>query len=432
MAARSAFRVRSHGDSPKGMDMTSWRSRLAAVVAAVGLAAAAPAAYAGSDHDGWGDRGRGHDRPITVMTRNLYLGADIERPVAAATAAQAAGKSVPEIVLALGHATSQTRAIVDQTNFPVRARLLAREIARSRPDLVGLQEVALWRSGPLELTQIGVPNATTVDYDFLQILLDELTKRGAKYDAVNVGVRADVEAPSFTGNPFAGQPGADPKDVRMTMRDVILKRHDSSLRVTASGGGIYSHNLQVAIAGVPMNFDRGYQWVDVAQGRDSFRFVNTHLEAFSSDLALAQATELLAVAAPSDRDVIFVCDCNSDPLNNSVKSFDHVPHKAPYDLITGTGGFTDEWLEWAPAEQGWTSGLSETVDDPTAAGFDHRIDMVFARTAEGDGRAVDRGAVTGTQVSDRDPATGLWPSDHGGVVLTLDDDGHHHGHHWGH
>ena len=32
---------------------------------------------------------------------------------------------------------------------------------------------------------------------------------------------------------------------------------------------------------------------------------------------------------------------------------------------------------------------------------------------------VQRGEVTGTSVTDRDPATGLWPSDHGGVVLRL-------------
>jgi hypothetical protein len=106
-------------------------------------------------------------------------------------------------------------------------------------------------------------------------------------------------------------------------------------------------------------------------------------------------------------------------LNDSVKPSDHVPHKAPYDLITGPGGFTDEWLQWAPAPEGWTSGLGELVNDPSAAGFDHRIDMVFARTPAGSGLAVDRGRVTGTDLVDRDPVTGLWPSDHGGVVLRL-------------
>jgi endonuclease/exonuclease/phosphatase family metal-dependent hydrolase len=355
-------------------------------------------------------------KPVTVMTRNLYLGADINRPVVAALTAQAQGKSPQEVLEALANATHVTRQIVDQTNFPVRARLIASEFAETRPDLVGLQEVALWRSGPLQLDQVGVPNATTVDQDFLQILMNALAARGLQYVAVQVAERADVEAPSFTGTlPTIGSP----RDVRLTMRDVILMRVDESLSALASGQAEFSHNLTVLVAGRPISFDRGYNWVDVRAGARTFRFVNSHLEAFSSDLALAQASELLAKAVVTDRTTVFVCDCNSDPLNSSVKPGDHVPHKAPYDLIVGAGGFTDQWLDWAPAEEGWTSGLSELVNDTSAAGFDHRIDMVFGRTAGGDGLQVDRGQVTGDELGDRDPATGLWPSDHAGVVLRL-------------
>jgi endonuclease/exonuclease/phosphatase family metal-dependent hydrolase len=358
-------------------------------------------------------------KPVTVMTRNLYLGADINRPVQAALTAQAQGKTPEEILVALANATYVTRAIVDQTDFPVRAQLLAGEITDIEPDLIGLQEVALWRSGPLQLDQVGVPNATTVDYDFLQILLDDLTARGEQYTPVAIGDRADVEAPSFTGSPFDGTMGADASDVRLTIRDVVLMHVEGGLKALGTGDAIYTHNLAVDVAGVTMRFDRGYQWVDVRAGAARFRFVNTHLEAFSSDLALAQAQELLANAPATDRTTVFVCDCNSDPLNNSIKPFDHVPHNAPYNLITGAGGFTDEWLQFAPAEQGWTSGLSELVNDPTAAGFDHRIDMVFGRTTSGGPLGVDRGEVTGTDLTDRDPATGLWPSDHGGVALRL-------------
>jgi len=356
-------------------------------------------------------------KPVTVMTRNLYLGADINRPVNAALTAQAEGKTAQEILVALANATHATRAIVDQTDFPVRAGLLAGEIARTQPDLIGLQEVALWRSGPLQLDRVGVPNATTVDYDFLQILLDELAARGEEYVAVSVGNRADVEAPSFTGSPFDDTMGVDARDIRLTMRDVVLMHVEDGLTATGTADQIYAHNLAVSVVGVTMRFDRGYQWVDVRAGARSFRFVNTHLEAFSSDLALAQAAELLGHAPATDRTTVFVCDCNSDPLNHSIKPTDHVPHSAPYDLITGT--FTDEWLRWAPAAEGWTSGLSELVNDSTADGFDHRIDMIFGRTASGGPLAVDRGEVTGTDVADRDPATGLWPSDHGGVVLRL-------------
>lgn len=392
------------------------RSRLLAVVAAVAAGIGSFAAPVGAAHAA---KGAPPGKPITVMTRNLYLGADINRPVVAAATAQAQGKTPQEILLALAHATYQTRAIVDQTDFTTRAPLLAREIAAAQPDLVGLQEVALWRSGPLDLLHVGTPDATHVDYDFLQLLLDQLAARGVHYEAVQVGLRADVEAPSFTGSPFDGTIGADARDVRLTMRDVILMRSDNALRVTGSGSTVYAQNLSVDVAGTTMRFDRGFNWVDVSAGASRLRFINTHLEAFSSDLAFVQAQQLLASAPAAGRANVIVCDCNSDPLNSSVKSGDHVPHKAPYDLITGPGGFTDEWLQWAPASEGWTSGLGELVNDPTAAEFDHRIDMVFARSADGGGLAVDRGQVTGTDPSDRDPATGLWPSDHGGVVLRL-------------
>ncbi|SFC92420.1 Endonuclease/Exonuclease/phosphatase family protein [Nocardioides terrae] len=399
--------------------------------ALVGAAVAAtlallPAAAATAGHPGHGQPGHhagqhahrhhhGHGqagKPVTVMTRNIYLGADINRPVEAAQAAQAQGLPPQAVVVALANATHETRAIVDRTNFPVRAGLLAQEIATNRPALVGLQEVAWWRHGPFQLDQVGIPNAQVTDYDYLQLLLDALAARGAHYVPAVVGLRADVEAPSFTGTG-----SADARDVRMTMRDVILERADSSVKVLDTHDQIYATNLSVSIAGVPMNFDRGFQWADVRAGSRSFRFVNTHLEAFSSDIALAQATELLDSAPASRRSTVLVCDCNSDPLNSSVKPIDHVPHKAPYDLITQT--FADQWLRWRPAALGWTSGLSETVDDPTAAGFDHRIDMVFGRTATGRALRVDRGRVTGTSTRDRDPATGLWPSDHGGVVLRL-------------
>ena len=366
------------------------------------------------------DAKAGRSKPVTVMTRNLYLGADINRPVLAALAVQGAGGSQQDVVVALANATHQTRAIVDQTNFNVRARLLARELKRTKPDLVGLQEVALWRHGPLELGSVGVQNATAVDYDFLQILLKALRKRGMHYKAVQVGWRADVEGPSFTGSPFNGTMGSDARDVRLTMRDVILKRARNDVKVLDSGNALYSTNLSVTVAGVPISFDRGYNWVDVRHGHKRFRFINTHLEAFSSDIALAQAQQLVANAPSATRTNVFVCDCNSDPLNHTVKTpiGDTQPHSAAYDFITGSG-FVDEWLLWRPASQGWTSGLSELVNDATAAGFNHRIDMVFARKAGGGGLKVDRGRVTGTQLSDRDPATGLWPSDHGGVVLRL-------------
>ena len=354
-------------------------------------------------------------KPLTVMTRNIYLGGDINRPLRAT-----AGTTGAAALVAFGNSNDELRAVVDQTSFPVRSRLLAAEIASQRPDVVGLQEVALWRSGPLELGAIGTANASTVDYDFLTTLTSDLAATGAQYRVVNVQQESDVEGPAFKGNPFAGTM-TDPRDIRLTMRDAMLVRVDSGLTVQASGGAQYATRLSVNVGGVPFVFIRGYNWADLRSGSTVVRVVNTHLESASSDIALGQAHELLAgPAAPSGKPTIVVCDCNSDPLDHSVKSTDPMgtPHSGPHDYIVASG-FTDEWLTWRPAADGWTSGLSEGIQDATAAGFDHRIDMVFARGSRGTTVTADRGTIVGNQVSDRDPSTGLWPSDHAGVVLRL-------------
>ncbi|MEP6760953.1 MAG: endonuclease/exonuclease/phosphatase family protein [Sporichthyaceae bacterium] len=355
----------------------------------------------------------GQGTPITVMTRNIYLGGDITRPLTAT-----AGKTGGEALVAFGNANHALRGVVSQTDFPARSKLLAREVAATEPDMIGLQEVALWRSGPMQLAAIGVSNATTVDYDFLATLLADLAAIGEPYVAVNVQEESDVEGPSFLGNPFAGTM-SDASDVRLTMRDVLLKRADDRVRVLASGGGHYAARLPFSVAEVTFQFIRGYNWADVRVGAKTLRVVNTHLESQFSFLALAQARELFAGAARvPGQEVVVLCDCNSDPLNHTTKPGDPTPHSAPYDFMTGPGGFTDEWLQFAPADQGWTSGLSEFVNDPDTSQIDHRIDLVLARGADGQALPADQGRIVGVDPANRS-ATGLWPSDHAGVVLRL-------------
>jgi hypothetical protein len=291
-------------------------------------------------------------RTVTVMTRNLYIGADITRPIRAV-----AGRTGRDAVLALGHANHELRQIVDRTDFPTRSGLLVDEIAKAQPDLLGLQEVALWRHGPMELNRLGQPDATTVDYDFLPVLLRRLAARGLSYEVASVQQESDVEAPAFTGDPFACTASAA-QDVRLTVRDVILVRHAAGVRVLNSGGGSYQHRLDVNLGGVPFSFVRGFSWADVSVGSFRFRFVTTQLESQSADLALAQAAELLAgPAADAGTSTVIVCDCNSDPANSRVLPGDSVPKSAVYQLITGDGRFGDLWLRQQPSPvRGFTAG----------------------------------------------------------------------------
>lgn len=359
---------------------------------------------------------------VTVMTRNVYLGGDITRPLVAATAPPAAALAV------LADANHELRAIVDRTDFPARSKLLAKEIAATDPDLVGLQEVALWRSGPLELPpsptdlgNLGVSNAEQVDLDFLQLLRRELARLGEPYLAVSVQEESDVEGPAFPG----GDPTAPTaRDVRLTMRDVVLKRATSAVRVEATGSSQYDTRLPFGIGPVQYSFIRGYTWADVRLGPTRFRFVNTHLESQYSIVAYGQAQELLAEAvapaAEKGRSVIVVCDCNSDPLDSSQKTLPggalDLPHDAPYRLLRGA--LDDAWLRTGTSDPGFTSGLNETLDEPPPASFTHRIDLVLTRGAGGTVMPADSPVLVGTDPANRS-AAGLWPSDHAGVVVRL-------------
>ncbi len=92
------------------------------------------------------------------MTRNLYLGADLGPAIAAkdtCAAIDAGGKILND---------------VDASDFTKRAPLLAAEIKQNQPDLVGLQEAALWREQ--EDADFTATPATQVRYDFLKTLLE--------------------------------------------------------------------------------------------------------------------------------------------------------------------------------------------------------------------------------------------------------------------
>jgi hypothetical protein len=112
---------------------------------------------------------------VTVMTRNLYLGSDLTDALN-----EAVKLGTPGHQDSYADAVGQVLQNVNATDFGRRAVSLAQEIDSNRPDLVGLQEGALWRlQVPSDATPLNPSSetATVVAFDFIQQLLDQLNAK---------------------------------------------------------------------------------------------------------------------------------------------------------------------------------------------------------------------------------------------------------------
>lgn len=316
-------------------------------------------------------------RTVTVMTRNIYLGADL---APAFTAVDPIG-----FLGAVGTIYQQAIA----SNFPERAAAIAAEIASTQPMLVGIQEATIWSSGP----PFDPEPATIVDADFVGLILDELAGRGLGYAPVAVAPGFDQEFPTLLG-----------KDVRMQVSDVILARTDlktADLKVLGVETGSYQTVLALPTPVGQIAFPRQWAAVDVKVRGLTFRFVSTHLEAFAPPVRQAQALELLAAQAGRGVPTIYAGDFNAQPGTGDAA-----------DILIGAG-LVDTWVVANPGDPGFTSGQASDLRNEVSE-LDHRIDLVLA---EGPFTVLAARRV-GHLVENRTPS-GLWPSDHAGVVTTL-------------
>jgi endonuclease/exonuclease/phosphatase family metal-dependent hydrolase len=355
-------------------------------------------------------KGGHHHIQVRVMTRNLYLGADIFRVV------EAAMNPVPNPDgLDVPRAVAEVFRIMQATNFYDRAESIADEIAMTTPDVIGIQEASTYYVQTPSDFPLGNPVAASeVFIDFYTVLNAALEARGLNYQAFAVA-HADIEMPMVDPASPIGL-----SDVRLVDHDMILVKKKLAASLVAADN--YQTNLRMDIAGVPVVFNRGYLVVDVAIKHHTYRFVNTHLEirgAPGSPFRFFQAVqmhELLSTVAALTQDdprpVIMVGDFNSAPDDVPGTAVDYYP---PYQQALDAG-FLDAWLEQRRYDEGYTSGFDEFVSDPTAQ-LTSRIDHVFL---DGGNEAIERvkAMVVGDEVADMTP-NGLWPSDHAGVVARI-------------
>jgi Endonuclease/Exonuclease/phosphatase family len=374
------------------------RLSLIAIAAILAVVFALPA-MAGAKPDNSNGRGK----VVDVMTRNLYLGADLTPAIVAPT---------PE---ALAAANGQILREVVANDFPTRAEGLAQEILRTKPDLVGLQEVALWQTTPLSAA------ATPVNYDYLQLLLDELNggkgkngKGKPEYHVVVVQKEFDLESPAdFNSQPGDGPIPAFPNAEELghlTMRDVILARNGAGVQTWNEESDNFEARKEIEILGSTLFIDRGWTATDAkVRGSHSFRFVNTHLESFDPFVRRDQALELVDADGPatSSLPVVLVGDLNSD--DDTVSGPGNTDRLA-YEALLAAGMVERSTAD--PLSCCLNSSLLEVGKGGSVADFDHQVDHVMTRDPEL--VRLRSSTVTGLQ-----PVNGFWDSDHAGLFSSL-------------
>jgi endonuclease/exonuclease/phosphatase family metal-dependent hydrolase len=230
---------------------------------------------------------------------------------------------------------------------------------------------------------LGSPPATTVQFDSLQSLLDALTQQGLHYTPVAISTNADIEAPSNLGF-----------DVRLIDHDVLLARTDlPDLTLTNIQVHHFVHFLSANSLIGTITIPRGWISVDAAIKGKTFRFLTTHLDTISA-LRVAQGNELVQGPAQTSLPVIFSGDFNSDADSGD---------QTYLNLIAA--GFVDAWIVTNPGDPGYT------CCHPTIS---LRVDLVLVLNKV---RPLDM-EIVGNEPEDLTPS-GLFPSDHFGVVATL-------------
>lgn len=320
-------------------------------------------------------------RNVTVMTYNVYLGADVSPLLGASTES--------ELQMAVAAIWAQVQA----SNIPLRASRIAGNIKSLEPDLVGLQEVAQWSTGPS-------PDSTKVQYDFLQLILADLADDGAHYVPVVVHDNLDATAPTLVGN--------TPLFVRFVDRDVLLARSDlpaADLKLS----DLQAHSFSTLLTFMSPLFGeftvpRGWISADVKVRGKTFRFITTHLETFNSSVNVAQGQELLDGPAKTSMPVVMAGDFNSS-ANGGFDVTDTYPN------IIDTG-FQDAWAEINPNLAGDTCCQAADLSNSSSDLFE-RIDLIFTNGGVG--------ASSAQLVGDQPIDSGVpyWASDHAGVVATL-------------
>jgi len=358
---------------------------------------------------------------FTVMSRNLYLGADVG----------VALELIPDLPAAATFMWEQ----VQQTNFSERKLILVKEILENSPDVIGLQEATIWYCK-------AKPWSKKIEvFNFTDELLAALG--GAYVIAEKDGVKAFNPGYSIGPIPYLTQVN-DAKTFQplfnqssascgFQIGDALLIKKELKQYVNQVGNSEYEAVYKV----VPtiMEIYRGYTWADITMQGSNVRFVSTHLESLwdanKVPKAAEQARQIVEDLSQTKSPIVVIGDFNSDPRDPRPKGFSN-PGEQPEASQTCVANsslcnaykvmieskFTDAGPDASdPATYTWGMNALLTGADPkrqSAAtkmgneyGFTDRLDYIFVKNG------ID---VLSSKIIGQIPPYG---SDHAGVVSQL-------------
>jgi len=346
--------------------------------------------------------GRAGPSALSVMTWNVYVGADLTQLLGV------------EYDWQVPCAVNDVWEDVVATDFPARAVAIADQIEASAPHVIGLNEVSTF--------DFAVDDSK--DLVFLDVLEAELASRGLAYA---VPVDPTTFEPAVSTNfqvqlpiVFGECPVQPTEAITYTEYDVILLRDDVSY--TGANHDNFEQPLPLPLpGGVTLPKFSGWASVDIEHKDLPYRVFTTHIEPADTgpcqtDAVLLfihteQAGELMQELDNSPYPVILTGDLNSDASGCTTPT---------YPSLIGDG-FVDAWTLGRPLGDGFTSNQADDLLNGASALW-HRIDFILYRdaftTRTGQFRGSSHAELVGEEQADRTPG-GLWPSDHAGVVADL-------------
>jgi endonuclease/exonuclease/phosphatase family metal-dependent hydrolase len=243
------------------------------------------------------------EETITVMSRNIYLGADVG----------VALDLIPDMPAAAQFMWDQ----VNKNDFSKRSIALAAEIKEYKPDVIGLQEATIWYckknawSKKVEVFNFTDQLLEALGGDYVLASKDGKTAFNPGYSINPIPFLTMVKDPTRFQKIF----GQDKAACGFQIGDALAIKKSLADQVIRVGNTEYEDSYSI----VPtlMTIYRGYTWADIYIGESAVRFVSTHLESIWDENkvpnAAKQANQLIADLKDTNMPLVVIGDFNADP-----------------------------------------------------------------------------------------------------------------------